>query len=70
MVAYNKFDVFVEDIAEKVHNLGADVLKVMLSNTLPVATNTIKANITEITPASTFWSSILRTAILSACSMP
>jgi len=48
MVAYNKFQVFVENIAEGVHNLGADTLKVMLSNTAPVATNTIKANITEI----------------------
>lgn len=48
MASYNKFQQFVEDVAEKVHNLGADTIKVMLSNTLPVATNSIKANITEI----------------------
>lgn len=48
MAAYNKFQQFVEDVAEKVHNLGADTLKVMLSNTAPVATNSVKANITEI----------------------
>lgn len=48
MATFNKFNSFVEDLAEKVHNLGSDVLKVMLTNTAPVATNTVKANITEI----------------------
>lgn len=48
MVAYNKFDSFVEAIAEKVHNLGADTLKVALTNSAPVSSNTILANITQI----------------------
>lgn len=48
MAAFNKFDSFVAALANKVHNLGADSLKVMLSNTAPVAGNTIKTNITEI----------------------
>lgn len=48
MATANKFHCFVEDEAEKVHNLGSDTLKVMLTNTAPVATNTIKANLTEI----------------------
>ena len=48
MAAFNKFNSFVEALAEKVHNLGSDTLKVMLSNTAPVATNSVKANITEI----------------------
>jgi hypothetical protein len=48
MAAANKFNCFVEDEAEKVHNLGADALKVLLTNTAPVATNTVKANLTEI----------------------
>lgn len=30
------------------HNLGSDTLKVLLTNTTPVATNTVKANLTEI----------------------
>lgn len=34
------------------HNLGADTLKVMLTNTAPVATNTVFANLTEITAAN------------------
>lgn len=48
MATYNKFQQFVEDLAEKVHDLGADTLTVALSNTLPVATNSVLANITEI----------------------
>jgi len=31
-----------------VHNLGADTLKVMLTNTAPLVTNSVKANLTEI----------------------
>lgn len=48
MATYNKFNCFVEDLAEKKHNLGSDTLKVALTNSAPVATNTVLANITEI----------------------
>jgi hypothetical protein len=48
MAAFNKFNSFVEALAEKVHNLGGDSLKVMLTNTAPVATNSVKADLTEI----------------------
>jgi hypothetical protein len=51
MASFNKFQQFVEDVGVGVHNLATagDTVKVYLTNTLPVATNTIKANITEIT---------------------
>ncbi len=50
MATYVKFDAFVENLAEKVHNLGSDTLKVGLTNTAPTAaSDTIWANITEIT---------------------
>jgi len=48
MAAFNKFNQFVADVANKVHNLGSDTLKVALTNTAPVATNTVFANIVEI----------------------
>lgn len=48
-VSFNKFNTFVGDLGDKVHDLDADTLKVYLTNTLPVATNTVKANIAEIT---------------------
>jgi hypothetical protein len=48
VATFTKFNSFVEACAEKVHNLGSDTLKVMLCNTAPVATNTVKADLTEI----------------------
>ena len=52
MAAFNKFNSFVEALAERVHNLGTDQLKAALSNTLPAAANTVLANITQITAAN------------------
>lgn len=48
MATFNKFQAFVEHLAEKVHNLGSDTLKVMLTNTAPVNTNSVLADLTEI----------------------
>lgn len=48
MATFNKFNSFVELLAEKAHNLGSDTLKILLTNSAPVATNTVKANLTEI----------------------
>lgn len=48
MATFNKFNSFVEALAEKAHNLGSDTLKIALTNTAPVATNTVLANITQI----------------------
>jgi hypothetical protein len=38
----------VADVGNKVHNLGADTLKIMLTRTAPAATNAVKADLTEI----------------------
>jgi hypothetical protein len=48
MATYNKFNQFVEYMAEQVVNLGSDTLKVALTNTQPSVSNTILANITQI----------------------
>lgn len=49
MAAYVKYQAFVENLAEKVHNLATDTLKVALTNTAPnVATHAVLADITEI----------------------
>ena len=48
MATFNKFNAFVADIANKVHNLGADQITVALTNTLPTAGNSVIADITEI----------------------
>ena len=52
MAAYNKFNVFMGDLGLKVHNLQTDALKVLLTDVAPVATNTVKANLTEIAPGN------------------
>ena len=52
MATFNKFNSFVEALAEKVHNLGADTLKVMLTNSAVVATNTVKADLTDLSTAN------------------
>ena len=48
MAAFQKFNAFVEHVAEKVHNLGSDSLKIMLTSVAPVAANSVKADLTEI----------------------
>lgn len=48
MATFNKFNCFTEDLAEKVHNLGADTLKWALTNSAPSAANTVIGNITQI----------------------
>jgi flagellar capping protein FliD len=52
LASYTKFNQFVEDLAKKVHNLNSDTLKVALTNSAPSASNTIFANITEISAGS------------------
>ncbi len=41
MAAFNKFNCFVGDIGLKLHNLNTDSIEVYLTNTAPVATNTV-----------------------------
>jgi hypothetical protein len=48
VASFQKFNSFVEALAEKKHDLGADTLKVLLTNTAPVATNAVKVDVTEI----------------------
>lgn len=48
MATYTKFNSFTEALAEKVHNLGSDTLKVALTNSAPSASDTQLSNITEI----------------------
>lgn len=53
MATFTKFEGFVEALAEKVHNLGSDTLKVVLTDTLPSTTLTkATAILTSITQIS------------------
>ena len=64
MATFNKFNSFVEALAEGAHNLGADTLTIALTNTAPAATNTVLTNITEI--SYTNLSSRVLTSVTSA----
>ena len=48
MASFNKFNAFVADAANGVHNLGVNTLKILLTNVAPVATNAVNADVTEI----------------------
>ena len=49
MATFNKFNDFVEQLGLKNHNLNTDTLKVMLTNELPLAADTVKGDMVEIT---------------------
>ncbi len=48
MATYNKFQDFSEQLNRGVHNFGTQTFKVALTNSAPVATNTVLADITQI----------------------
>lgn len=48
MASFVKFNQFVGDLGLAVHNLETGALKILLTNTAPVATNSVKADLTEI----------------------
>lgn len=48
MATFNKFNAFVEHLAEGVHNLQSNQLVLALTNTAPVATNSVLADLTQI----------------------
>jgi hypothetical protein len=49
MATFNKFNEFVRDVARKVHDLGADTLKIYLTNNTPSASaDLVKADLAGI----------------------
>lgn len=48
MATFNKFNVFVEDLAEGKHNLGSDTLTIALTNSAPAAGDASISAITQI----------------------
>lgn len=48
MPSFNKFNAFVEHLAEGVMNLQSDTLKIVLTDTAPQASDSVLADLTEI----------------------
>lgn len=49
MATFTKFDSFTKALAEKQHDLSVDVIKVMLTNTAPIAANSFKSDLIDLT---------------------
>lgn len=48
MAAFNKFNIFVQDLGNGVHNFSTHACKVMLTNTAPASSNAVFSDLTEI----------------------
>lgn len=67
MAAYQKYECFVEDLIEGVHDFDADVFKVMLSNTAPdLAADTVRADAAEIAAGNGYASGGNTTTIVTS----
>lgn len=68
MASLLKFNQFVQDLANKKHDLSADAFKVMLTNTAPVATNAVYADVsgTELANGSGYLTGGSAAAITSS----
>ena len=56
MAGFNKFNAFIESVFEKEHDFSSDVFKIMLTNVAPVATNSLKGDLTEISSGNGYTS--------------
>lgn len=66
MASYNKFQQFVEDLGNKVHNLDADAISIYLSNATPSASSdAIKTDLAEISTGNGYTGAIDITASYS-----
>lgn len=68
MATYNKFNQFTKDLIDGVHDIDGHSFKVMLTNTAPVATNTIKADLTEISAGNGYSAGGTATTITTSTS--
>lgn len=68
MAAFNKFNNFTKDLVDGNHDFDAHTFKVMLSNTAPVSTNSVKADITEISAGSGYTAGGTATTVTTSTS--
>lgn len=68
MASYNKFLQFTKDLIDGVHDFDAHTFKVALTNTAPVNTNTVLANITQISNGNGYTTGGTATSISTSTS--
>lgn len=68
MAAFQKFNQFTKDLIDGVHDFDAHTFKVMLTLTAPVATNSVKADLTEIAAGNGYTAGGTATTITTSTS--
>ena len=68
MATFNRFNAFTYDLVNGNHDFDAHTFKVMLTNTAPVATNAVKADITEISAGNGYTAGGTATTITTSTS--
>lgn len=68
MASYNKFLQFTKDLIDGVHDFDAHTFKVALTNSAPVNTNTVLANITQISNGNGYTTGGTATSISTSTS--
>jgi len=68
MATYNKFNQYVLDLTNGVHDWDTHAFKLMLTNTAPVATNSVLADLTEITAENGYTAGGAATTITTSIS--
>lgn len=66
MASFNKFNAFVEYLAEGKMNLETDALKIVLTNTAPVAGNSVFGDLTEISGGNGYTSGGVAVTVASS----
>lgn len=66
MATFNKFQSFVEALAEGKHNLQADDIRIALTNSAPVNTNTQLTDITQIAGGTGYTTGGITSAVVSS----
>lgn len=68
MATFSKFNQFTSDLINGVHNFSSHTFKVVLTNTAPVASNSILSNITQIANGSGYTTGGTATTMSSSTS--
>jgi hypothetical protein len=66
MASFNKFNAFVEYLAEGVFNLQSHALKIVLTDTAPSASNSVFADLTEISAGNGYTSGGIAATVASS----
>jgi hypothetical protein len=66
MASFNKFNAFVEYLAEGVFNLQSHTLKIALTDTAPSASNSVFADLTEISAGNGYSAGGLAATVASS----